>query len=202
MRRIPGIPPKQWSKELLDATASLRVPPDGSLPAEPPGRPRGMATIESYAHHPALAQAFFPFNGHVLHGTTLTQRLRGMLVLRVAAQRHCDYMWNQHFYTGRTLGLTDDEMRRLGESADHWSFTPLESAALTAVDELVAEGVISDDTWQVLAAELDEQQLLDLIFTIGCYETVTYFMRSLNLEPDPVVAALLAEEPTQGVDAS
>lgn len=168
------------------------------MPPEPAGPPRGMATIESFAVHTALAQAFFPFNGHVLHGTTLPQRLRGMIVLRVAHRRQCDYMWQQHFLTGRTIGLADAEMRRIADDGDgdgdgvHRDFTTIEAAVLRAVDELIGDGVISDHTWSALASELNEQQLLDLIFTVGCYETVTYFMRSLNLEPDANVAALLA----------
>ena len=208
MRRLPGIPPRQWTKEFLDATVALRAPTGGPVPAEPPGPPRGMATIESFAQHLALAQAFFPFNGHVLHGTTLPQRIRGMIVLRVAHKRQCEYMWSQHFITGRTLGLSDDVMMQLTLGSDEWSFAAIDVAAMRAVDELIDDGVISQSTWDALAAELDAQQLLDLIFTVGCYETVTYFMRSLNLEPDSAVQALLEANPplsrstTEGTTAS
>ena len=75
-------------------------------------RPKGLAAIGAFAHHPALAQAFFPFNGHVLHGTTLPVRLRAIVVLRVAVKRQAAYVWAQHFFNGRDAGLTDEEISR------------------------------------------------------------------------------------------
>jgi hypothetical protein len=60
-----------------------------------------------------------------------------------------------------------------------------------AVDELIDDGAISGDTWEVLASELSDQQLLDLVFTVGCYETTSWMFRSVGLEPDPEVPELL-----------
>jgi hypothetical protein len=58
----------------------------------------------------------------------------------------------------------------------------LEGAILRAADELVHEGVISGSTWTVLSNELDSQQILDLIFTVGVYEMLAWMMRSVELE--------------------
>ena len=52
--------------------------------------------------------------------------------------------------------------------------------------------MIGDETWATLAADLDEQQLFDLIFTVGCYETIAFLMRSIGLEVDPTIPDLLA----------
>ena len=41
---------------------------------------------------------------------------------------------------------------------------------LRAVDELIGDAMVSDATWQTLAAEFDDQQLMDLVFTVGAYE--------------------------------
>ncbi len=53
-----------------------------------------------------------------------------------------------------------------------------------AVDELVGEGAIADATWTTLAAELDEQQLMDLVFTVGAYEVLAMALRSFDVELD------------------
>jgi alkylhydroperoxidase family enzyme len=63
-------------------------------------------------------------------------------------------------------------------------FNPVDTALLLAVDEIVTDGVLSDGTWSVLASELDTQQMLDVIFTIGAYETVSAMLRSFGIEPD------------------
>ena len=55
---------------------------------------------------------------------------------------------------------------------------------LAAVDELIGDGEIADPTWQLLAGELDEQQLMDLVFTVGAYEILALAFRSFGIELD------------------
>ena len=73
-------------------------------------------------------------------------------------------------------------------------FAPLETALIRSVDELIDDGAISAATWTTLAAELDAQQLLDVVFTVGCYNTVAWFFRSFDLEVDPEIPDLLTRE--------
>ena len=61
--------------------------------------------------------------------------------------------------------------RRRGPSAPGGG--PLETALLRAADELYRDDVVGDATWDALAAELSEQQLLDLLFTVGGYRSAT-----------------------------
>jgi hypothetical protein len=93
---------------------------------------------------------------------------------RVAVKRQAAYVWAQHFFNGRDAGLTDEEIARLAYGPDAPFFAPLDAATIRAVDELIDDGVIGDDTWATLSEELDEQQLFDLIFTVGCYETIVF----------------------------
>ena len=55
---------------------------------------------------------------------------------------------------------------------------------LEATDQLIATAMVSDATWKVLAAELDAQQLMDLVFTIGTYEILAMAFRSFGVELD------------------
>ena len=43
---------------------------------------------------------------------------------------------------------------------------------------------MADGTWQVLAGELDEQQLMDLVFTVGAYDVLAMAFRSFGVELD------------------
>ncbi len=69
-----------------------------------------------------------------------------------------------------------------GPQAPGWS--PLDRAMLSAVDELIGEGEIADATWEVLSAELAEQQVMDLVFTVGAYEVLALAFRSFGIELD------------------
>jgi alkylhydroperoxidase family enzyme len=55
---------------------------------------------------------------------------------------------------------------------------------LRAVDELIGAGEIADATWRALAAEFDDQQLMDLVFTVGAYEILALAFRSFRIELD------------------
>ncbi len=192
MARIEPLSPNEFPKEMRTALAALRPPNPRHNPLPTADRPKALNVLGAMAHHPDLARAYFTFNGHLLLGTTLSERHRELLVMRVAAVRKCGYEWAQHLFVARDAGLTDEEIGRIayGPEAPFWS--PLEAAMLRAVDELIDPGGISESTWQTLAAELDTQQLLDLIFTVGGYDILARMFSSLGLTIDDDIPALMA----------
>jgi len=52
------------------------------------------------------------------------------------------------------------------------------------VDELHRDYRIGDATWTALSAQYDKQQLLDLVFAVGQYTTVSMALRTLGVELD------------------
>jgi alkylhydroperoxidase family enzyme len=170
---------------MRDAMAALRPPaPRHPFPPRDPSRPKGLNNLGTFAHHPALATAFFTFNGHVLLASTISPRQRELLVLRVAALRDAAYEWAQHVVLAGDAGITDEEIERVrrGPGAEGWSV--LEGALVAAADELVSDARIGDATWAVLAAELDQQQLLDVVFTVGAYDVLAMAFRTFDVEFD------------------
>jgi alkylhydroperoxidase family enzyme len=167
-----------------EALARLR-PENARHPAPPrdPGRPKGLNVLGTFAHHPELTKAFYTFNGHVLFGTTLSERQRELIVLRVAALRGSAYEWAQHAVIAGDVGLTPEELERIntGPGAG-WS--ALDLALLQACDELVSDAVLSDATWDALRAELDVQQLMDVIFTVGTYDLLAMLLRTFGVPLD------------------
>jgi alkylhydroperoxidase family enzyme len=156
------------------------VPPPGGRP----GRPKAQNTLGVFAYHPDLAQSWMAFNGHILYGTTLTLRQREILVLRVAAVLDSPFAWAQHIVFQDDAGLSDRDVQRIAFGPNAPFLDPLERAMIRSVDELITDGTIALATWAVLAADLTEQQLLDVIFTIGCYTVLTWMTDTLDLEID------------------
>ncbi|MBL7496520.1 carboxymuconolactone decarboxylase family protein [Frankia sp. CNm7] len=184
MARVEPLRPHQFPKEMRSALAAL-VPPEPRYPmpnAEWQPRPLGM--LGTFAHHPRLARAFFTFNGQVLLATTLTPRQREILILRVAARRACAYLWAEHAHLAEEAGIAAEEVAGIASGPAESLFNQLDAALLSAVDEIVTDGLLTDGTWAVLAAEFDTQQMLDVIFTVGAYEAVSAMLRSFEIEPD------------------
>jgi alkylhydroperoxidase family enzyme len=119
-----------------------------------------------------------------LFASTLSARQRELLVLRVATLRRSTYEWAQHVLLAGDAGLTSEEIARIAQGPDAPGWSRLERALLAAVDELVDEARVEDATWTVLARELDERQLMDLVFTVGAYEVVAMAFRSFGIELD------------------
>jgi len=183
--RVVPLPPEQWPREMKDALAAMRPPnPRHPMPPRDPSRPRGLNVLGLFAHHPELAQAYNTFNGHLLFATTLTPRQRELLVLRVAAVRDAAYEWRQHAVMAGDAGITPAEVEAVRSDPDAGDWSELERAMLHAVDELVADATVADGTWAALAAGLDTQQLLDLVFTVGAYDLLAMAFRSFGLPLD------------------
>jgi 4-carboxymuconolactone decarboxylase len=192
MPRISPLSPKEWPKEFRTALAALRPPNARYAPLPTDNRPKGRNVLGTWAHHPELAQAYFTLNGHVLMATTLTERQRELLVLRVAAVRKSGYEWAQHVFVGRDVGLSDEEIGRVAYGPDAPFWSALDAALLRAVDELIADGAISASTWEALTAELDVKQILDVICTVGTYETLARVFASLEVDMDDDINELMA----------
>ncbi|HLM29857.1 MAG TPA: carboxymuconolactone decarboxylase family protein [Acidimicrobiales bacterium] len=183
--RIRPLPPAEWPEAMGQALAALRPPePRHPLPTRGGDRPKGLNVLGTLARHPALARAYHTFNGHVLFASTLSVRQRELLVLRVAAVRRAEYEWRQHVVLARDAGIDDDEIARVSAGPDAPGWSPLDAALVRAVDELVGDATITDATWQALARELDEQQLMDLVFTVGAYDVLAMAFRSFGVELD------------------
>lgn len=191
MARIEPLKPGEFPSAMREALAALRPPNPRHEPLPTTDRPKALNVLGTMAHHPDLARAYFTFNGHLLLGTTLSERHRELLVMRVAAVRKCGYEWAQHLFVARDAGLTDEEIGRIAYGPDAPFWSPLEAAMLRATDELVDPGAIAEATWQALAAELDNQQLLDLIFTVCGYDALARMFSSLQLPIDDDIAGLM-----------
>jgi alkylhydroperoxidase family enzyme len=183
MSRIAPLPVKSWPLQMRDALMAM-TPPQPRYTLTDNGRPKGANILGAFAHHPALARAFFTLNGHLLRATTLTERHRELIIIRIAVRKKSSYEWAQHVFMARDAGLTDLEISGIawGSTAPLWD--ELDAAVLRAVDELDGDGRIADPTWAVLAKHLDVPQIFDLIFTAGSYAMLAWMVETLGIELD------------------
>jgi 4-carboxymuconolactone decarboxylase len=172
--RVTPMQPDEWDDDVVKAL-SVMVSPERME-----RRDVGSA-LSTLVRHPKLTRAFLRFNGYLLFGSTLPERLRELAILRVAHRRNCAYEWQHHVEMGGEAGLTPDVIDGVtrGEASD-----PLDQAVLTAVDELEADSNVSDATWAELSEHLDERQRMDLVFTIGSYGLLAMAFNTFGVVPE------------------
>jgi alkylhydroperoxidase family enzyme len=182
--RIPPVPFKEWPVELTGGLPSINRP--GTSVQE--GTQKAKNLLGTVAHHPDLVRASLPLNAHILRATSLTERQRELLVMRVAALRKAAYVWAEHTPMAYRAGLGAEEIAGVAFGPDAPCWKPLDAALLSSVDELLEDGAISEVTWSVLAESLDVRQLIDLIYTVGVYQITTFMVRSFALDPEDLVS--------------
>lgn len=177
MSRLAPIPYDEWD---LDALA------DGAPGMKPPP----VNVLGLFAHHPALAKAFLAYNRHLIgRSSTVDRRTRELAVLRVAWRRRCRYEWAQHQSIAKRAGVTDEEIAQLRADVGTATGPGTVPLLIRAVDELLDDSGLSDETYQALAASLDDRQLMDLVFTAGTYALLAMAFNTFGLELDPGVSA-------------
>jgi alkylhydroperoxidase family enzyme len=71
---------------------------------------------------------------------------------------------------------------RTGAGGEGWS--SLDRVLLQAADDLLADARIGDATYAALEAEMDTQQIMDVVFTVGAYEVFAMFLKTFDVELD------------------
>lgn len=172
--RITPLPAEQWDEGARRALSPL-------LPASH-ANPRDAGNILStLVRHQPLTKAYLTFNAYLLLNSTLSARVREVVVLRTALASRSDYLWDHHVPLAERAGLTAPEIDgiRAGHATD-----PVDLAVIRAVDELDAEHAVSDDTWAELGDHMNDDQRLDLVFTVGGYQLLALVVNTLGIQPE------------------
>ncbi len=184
--RIQPRPPSDWDAEVFDALAVMMRQGDSeAAEGNEPGAPRVVNALAILMRYPALAKAFLTFNRHLLFKSSLSDRIRELLILRIAWLRRAEYEWAQHVLLAQKAGLRKEEIEAVKEGPGAAVWAAFDAALLAAVDELHAKAFVTDTTWDVLAARLDQRQLMDLVFTVGAYDLLAMAFNTFGLELDP-----------------
>lgn len=162
--RIVNLPREEWTDEAREVFAFW-----GEPNAWEEGSKTNMSMV--LANHPALALAYNTFGKHLLLNSTIAVRPRELIVLRTAWLQKCEYEWHYHVGYALSAGLTMEEIGAIrdGWRSPVWDGKDEDRAILRAVDELVDQSRIGDETWALLGRHYDRRQLMDLVFTIGNY---------------------------------
>jgi alkylhydroperoxidase family enzyme len=179
-QRVEMLAFEDLSEDQLDMINRLRA-----------GAGAGPATAENIPEfflvavkHPALFKHQVE-GGTLFYNGTIPKRERELAVLRLAWRCRAPYEWGEHVDIAKRNGVTGEEIERVtqGSAAPGWS--ELDAAVLRAVEELLDDTMISDATWDTLAKNWSEQQLMEFPMLIGAYIATAFQQNSLRLRLAP-----------------
>ncbi len=174
--RIPPLEENEGDPQVVEMLNALPAGADG-----PVGEYNIFRTL---ARHPDLFRSWLGFGRYLLVGGTLPPRDRELMILRTAVRCRSSYEWGQHVRISFQMDIERETIDRVLEGAEAPGWPEHEATLMRAVDELHDDDRISDSTWEALAAEYDEMQLIELTMLIGQYHMVAFALNSLSVELD------------------
>jgi len=134
-------------------------------------------------HSPPLAASWFEHLNAARWKTTLSGRLRELLIIRIALINRVDYVIAQHI---PKLALADGVSLAECEALRNWAtsefFSPDERAALAYADAMTRDVAVPDDVFAAVRKHFDERQIVELSVLIGTYNMHNRVMLALQID--------------------
>lgn len=137
--------------------------------------------ISTVMHHPSIFRHQMALSVELNARGTIPPRERELAVLRTVWLCRSPYAWGQHVENARRLAMTAEEIERVtrGSAAEGWC--KHERAILRAVEELLGDQSIGNETWETLARNWNDQQLIELPVLVGLYFTFAMQHNSIRV---------------------
>ena len=133
-------------------------------------------------HSPDLAAAWFEFNNAVRFKTSLDDRTRELIIMRVAALTGCEYVWSVHeAQYAAPAGLAAAQVAALRDSTPT-GFDAGEQALLAYVDAMTREVAVPDAVFEALIRHFDVRATAEITVLVGAYNMQTRVLRALGVE--------------------
>jgi len=136
-------------------------------------------------HSPGLASAWFDFNNAVRFQTGLDDRLRELVIVRVAHLNGAGYVVDIHkAHYAEPAGVTRAEVEALADWRRAGSFGPRENAMLAYVDAMTRDVAVPEVVFKALRDHFSERETVELTVLIAAYNMHTRVLRALDIEPE------------------
>ena len=141
---------------------------------------------QALLHSPPLADGWNSLLGAVRTQLSLSDDLRELAILRVAALNGAEYEWRAHEPVALRAGLSPAQVEALRAGAATEALTAVQRACLAYTDAMTREVAVAEPLFTALRAHLNERELVELTATVGAYNLVSRFLVALQIgEPDP-----------------
>ena len=137
-------------------------------------------------HAPEVGGALGRLGEAIRYRSSLSDRVREIAILTVAAHHRSDFEWYAHARVGAHVGLTEDEIqriRRLGPLEG----PPEETLAYDLCRAALADRAISDDLHDGAVGQLGRTAVVELVMLVGYYQALALLLSVFGVpSPEPV----------------
>ncbi|MBR0670004.1 carboxymuconolactone decarboxylase family protein [Neoroseomonas soli] len=138
-------------------------------------------------HAPPIAQGWISMFDAVRWNSTLSGKLREMVICRIAAINGASYEWNAHAPIALAEGMTQAQLDDLPDWEGSLLFDATERAALAYCDAMTKQVHVPEDVARAARDLFPPRQLVELTTTIAGYNCVSRVLEALEIKgSDPL----------------
>ena len=174
MARIPLVTSR-------DQIAEKEQPAYDAFMAARQGRPNiGPYTL--LLHMPEMAQKLEALRLWLRDEASLAQKIQELVMISVAREMGCAFIWYAHAAAARKAGVRDDIVDNIREKRPLTNLDPDEQAAVDFTRELLQNRKVSRPTFDAATARFGPRGVMTLTNLIACYAVLAYNMNTYELD--------------------
>jgi 4-carboxymuconolactone decarboxylase len=134
------------------------------------------------AHMPEMAQRLEALRTYIRKETSLSQKLQELVMLTVAREMTCGFIWYAHAAAARQVGVRNDVVDNIREKRTPTNLAPDEQIAVSFARELLQKHKVDRATFDAATAQFGQRGVMTLTNLIACYAVLAYNMNTYELE--------------------
>jgi 4-carboxymuconolactone decarboxylase len=133
-------------------------------------------------HMPELAQRIEALRTYLRDEASLSQKLQELVMISVAREMNCAYIWYAHAADARKQGVQGEIVDAIREQRPLPDLDPDEQAVVHFTRELLQRRKVSQPTFDAAMQRFGQRGTMTLTNLIACYAALAYNMNTFELE--------------------
>jgi 4-carboxymuconolactone decarboxylase len=146
---------------------------------------KGRPNVGPYSlllHMPEMAQRLEALRTYLRDEPSLPQKLQELVMISVAREMGCAFIWYAHAAPARQAGLRDDIVDNIRDRRPLTNLAPEEHTVVDFTRELLQQRKVSRPTFDAATARFGQRGVMALTNLIACYAVLAYNMNTYELE--------------------
>lgn len=133
-------------------------------------------------HMPEMAQRLEALRTYLRSDDSLPQNLQELVMITVAREMDCAFIWHAHAAAARQQGIRDDIVDHIRDKEELSTLQPEEWTVVTFAQELLRRRKVSQRTFEAATSQFGQRGVMTLTNLIACYAVLAYNMNTYELE--------------------
>lgn len=133
-------------------------------------------------HAPKMLEAWTSMAWNLRANAKTDRGLRELIIMRVALLSREEYEWNAHWPASIKFGVSQNQLKSLGDWKNSDCFSGEERIVLQCTDEITTEGGVSRKAFNQLAGKFSSESCIELILTATFYSCVSRTLNSFGIK--------------------